>query len=124
MATNYVNPGGNLKFIPSSAVVSGALGLYDNIIGVALSTRTTAELADVTRNDEVNQIAIATQGIFNVPVEGAATITKGIKVYLISGNMVTNSAGGGANAFVGTSNSAEYSDGTADVILNMNLTGF
>lgn len=123
MATNFVTYDDNFKFIPTSAVVSGALGLYEGKIGVALSARTDDELADTSRTDDVNQISIATRGIYNLPVEGNAVITKGIKCYLISGNMITHDSDSGSRPFVGTTNSAKLSDDTADVILNRNLTG-
>lgn len=123
MATNFITADDNFKYIPTSAVTSGSLGIYDGVVGIALSNRTATELADATRTDDDNAIAIATKGVYNVPVEGAATVTKGIKVYLISGNMITHDSDSDTREFVGTTYSAKKSDDTADVILNRNLTG-
>lgn len=124
MATNLISSNTNFSYVPSVAVTSGQLGEFDGRIGIALSARTTAELADTSRDDDINAITIATTEVYNVPVVGIATFAKGAKVYLISGTYATPTDTG---SYVGTAWSANYTNAdsvnSVDVAINANYTG-
>lgn len=109
MATNYVNGGGVLQYIPGADVVSGQLIITGVIAGVALTDIASGESGSVQ-----------TRGVFTL-AKAAGAIIQGAKVYWSSANSHVTTAAAG-NTLIGVAASAqENADTTVNVLLNVGL---
>lgn len=131
MALNKIGSQKILGYVPTAAIESGTIGLFDGVVGVALSARTAAELADTSRSNDVNRIGIQTDEIFAVDCTESSTVAKGNHLFLdeslgtlLSG--VKLKASGSNTYFAGTAMGAKYtlnSKTVVDICLNQNLSG-